>query len=320
MASAEEEDDTTEDTAQKWVNVAVTAEDLRRDDQDWEPLPVAARRSLTQQLAVHVPIFEEWPLFDPESEGLQAFTRRFLSQPQGYSWCLDFSANLFCELAYEGFLSTSLEIPAGGGFQIQVMLPWNDPTRNTLDWRDVHVSRQVRKRAKQYSLTVDASYDEVMLGCIHMHGEGWLYRGLRWLLRGLFRRGYSGQRDFKVGVHSFELWDQDGRLVAGDLGYTVGGVYTSMTGFRLQDTKGAGEVQLVLTAAFLRHMGYHWWDLGMVMKYKNRLGAKVVKRDAFVKRLHESREDPIAFGSSRQAGQDLLTQLLDLQRSSGKEG
>lgn len=35
-----------------------------------------------------------------------------------------------------------------------------------------------------------------------------------------------------------------------------------------EDTQGAGEVQLVLTAALLKKMGYAWWDLGMTMKYK----------------------------------------------------
>lgn len=312
------EDDSAEDTAEKFKNTGITHADLRGDDQDWQPLPRAAKLQLLRMLPSCISVLEEWPLMDNERDSVQDFTQRFLAQPQGYSWSLDFSGNLFCELAYEGFLSTSLEIPTGGDLVVQVLLPWNDPTRNTLDWQDVHISRQVRKRAKKYTMTVDTAYDDVILGCVRMHGEPWLYRGLRWLMRGLFARGYSGDRSFKVGVHSFELWDEDGRLVAGDLGYTVGGVYTSMTGFRLQDTQGAGEVQLVLTAALLRKMGFVWWDLGMVMKYKGRLGAKVVDRDAFVKRLHTSRDQLATFSSPRAGGQELLNELLEFQRSSSE--
>ena len=83
----------------------------------------------------------------------------------------------------------------------------------------------MRKQAKHYTMTTDAAYDDVMLGCIHQHGEAWLYRGVRWLLRRLFREGYTGGANgagtggkLNVGVHSFELWDRDGQLVAGDLG------------------------------------------------------------------------------------------------------
>merc|ERR1712085_133770 len=46
---------------------------------------------------------------------------------------------------------------------------WNDPTRNALDFQDVHISKKVQKRAKHYTMTVDAAYDDVMLGCIRMH-------------------------------------------------------------------------------------------------------------------------------------------------------
>lgn len=315
MSGEDDEAGEVEDTSEKFVNIDVTSADLRRDDQEWQPPSRAQRDHLVQVLPKFMPVFREWPLMDLERDSIHNFTRTFLAQPQGYSWSLDFSGNMFCELAYEGFLSTSLEIPTGDDFMIQVLLPWNDPTRNTLDWRDVHISRQVRKRAKKYTLTVDTAYDEVMLGCVRMHGEGWLYRGLRWLLRGLSQRGYTGGREFRVGVHSFELWDEAGRLVAGDLGYTVGGVYTSMTGFRLQEIQGAGEVQLVLTAALLHKMGYLWWDLGMVMKYKARLGANVVNREAFLRRLHETRDTPVAFSSPRLAGKELLSHLMEFQRS-----
>lgn len=165
-------------------------------------------------------------------------------------------------------------------------------------------------------MTVDTAYDEVMLGCIHQHGEGWLYRGLRWLLRKLFREGYRGKQNIHVGVHSFELWDSDGKLVAGDLGYTVGGVYTSMTGFRTHLSKGAGDVQLVLTSALLHKMGYAWWDLGMVMKYKAGLGARVITREDFVRRLHKDRDTPVKFRHDRVGGKVLLG-LLQAAKSSG---
>lgn len=316
MAGAEggDSDAEVDDTSEKYADTSVTLEDLRKHDQVWKPLPSEQRRRLHSLIRGQIAFFRDKPYIDSAQHSVAGYTKQFLAQPGAYGWSLDFSASLFCELAYEGFLSTSLELPAGGDEVIQVMLPWIDPKRNSLDFHDMHISRQVRKRAKQYTLTVDAAYDDVILGCIRQHGEGWLYRGLRWLLRGLFKEGYRGSRSINVGVHSFELWDADGQLVAGDLGYTVGAVYTSMTGFRLKGTQGAGEVQLLLTGALLHKMGYCWWDLGMVMKYKARMGARVISREDFIKRLHGDRDKPTRCCHERCTGQELLGHLQRVQR------
>ncbi len=82
------------------------------------------------------------------------------------------------------------------------------------------------------------------------------------------------------------------RQVAGDLGYTVGACYTSMTGFRRAATHGCGTVQLVCTYALLRRCGFAFWDLGMVMKYKEQLGARVVTRREFVEMFYPVRSTP----------------------------
>merc|ERR1719221_1661963 len=127
---------------------------------------------------------------------------------------------------------------------IQVLSPCFERKRNVLSCLKTHVSKRVRKRARHYTLTVDTAYDEVMLGCIRQHGEGWLYRGIRWTLRRLRKTGYTGRHgSIHVAPCSFELWDANGALVAGDLGYTVGSVYISQTGFHKEGTSGAGEVQ-----------------------------------------------------------------------------
>mmetsp|Transcript_81343 Transcript_81343/g.188953 ORF Transcript_81343/g.188953 Transcript_81343/m.188953 type:complete len:334 (+) Transcript_81343:17-1018(+) len=313
MADEGDGDAEVEDTSEKFENTSVVLEDLRKDDQAWEPLPSDRRRQLHQLIKSQIPYFGDKPYIDSAQHSVSSYTQKFLAHPGAYGWSLDYNANLFCELAYEGFLSTSLEIPAGRDAPIQVLLPWIDPKRNSLDFNEMHISRQVKKRAKQYSITVDTAYDDVTLGCIRQHGEGWLYRGLRWLLRKLFKEGYTGRQKIHVGVHSVELWNAAGELVAGDLGYTVGGVYTSMTGFRTQHSQGAGEVQLVLTAALLHRMGYDWWDLGMVMKYKARLGARVISRDEFIKRLRCNRDSPARFRHARCPGQELLGHLQQLQ-------
>jgi Leu/Phe-tRNA-protein transferase len=77
-------------------------------------------------------------------------------------------------------------------------------------------------------------------------------------------------------------------LVGGELGYTVGSIYTSLTGFSSRDS--AGSVQLAALGKLIFAAGFTVWDLGMAMEYKQSLGAQLVPRDDFVGMVHEARE------------------------------
>ncbi len=60
---------------------------------------------------------------------------------------------------------------------------------------------------------------------------------------------------------SWELWSGDGELVAGEIGYIYGSIYTSMTGAYRKEYAGAGSVQLACTGAWLVKAGIRLWDL-----------------------------------------------------------
>jgi Leu/Phe-tRNA-protein transferase len=57
-------------------------------------------------------------------------------------------------------------------------------------------------------------------------------------------------------------------------------VYTSYSGYRDEDS--AGTVQMLLTGRYLRDRGFAFWDLGMPLDYKDRLGAKNLSPEEFV--------------------------------------
>ena len=77
------------------------------------------------------------------------------------------------------------------------------------------------------------------------------------------------------------------RLVAGELGYTVGAVYTSLTGY--SNESSAGSVQMAALGSALQQAGFTVWDLGMDMDYKRDLGACLVERDDFLQLVHTHR-------------------------------
>ena len=92
-----------------------------------------------------------------------------------------------------------------------------------------------------------------------------------------------------VTCHSIEIWNESGDLVAGELGTSVGCIYTSLTGFYLES--GTGSVQLLALGHFLIKCGVKLWDLGMFIEYKSSLGAGLLKRLEFVEKYRSLRDD-----------------------------
>jgi len=89
-------------------------------------------------------------------------------------------------------------------------------------------------------------------------------------------------------MYSIEVWDvTTGALAGGELGYSVGSIYTSLTGFSFQDS--AGSVQLAALGRMLCRHGFTLWDLGMEMDYKTGLGSILMPRKDFVQHVHDVR-------------------------------
>ena len=176
---------------------------------------------------------------------------------------------------------------------------------------DLHVSRSVRKKAKRYRLTINQDFEAVVRGCRQQHGSShcWLYPPLVQAFQQIHACGCAGTSvrfqqsstttaqasSCPVRLYSIEIWtnnddnndEHDDVMVAGELGYTVGSMYTSLTGFSNQDS--AGSVQLAALGKLLCSRGFEIWDLGMDMEYKRSLGSHLMPRDEFVDNVHRIR-------------------------------
>jgi len=160
----------------------------------------------------------------------------------------------------------------------------------------VHAGRKVRRRARGFRLTLDQAWP-VVVKSVQEHtfttrkGDCWLsdelsqaYQAVNHVT-GQWRRG-------GVAFHSVELWHTaSGDLVAGEIGYTCGAVYSSCTGFSLKEKyPGAGSVQLASLGRWLERCGFEVWDLGMEMSYKLELGCKTVPRDEWARLIRSLRD------------------------------
>jgi Leu/Phe-tRNA-protein transferase len=156
------------------------------------------------------------------------------------------------------------------------------------------VRKSVRKKSKRFSLSVNRDFDAVIRGCHEQHGSScWLVPPLVKSFRELHQAGSTDAMLVTEGtkcpvrIYSIEVWNEENKLVGGELGYTVGSIYTSLTGFCSQD--GAGSVQLAALGRLLCETGFTLWDLGMDMEYKQDLGSQLMLRSEFVQEVKRVR-------------------------------
>ena len=233
------------------------------------------------------PWLAQIPLLTPkmcENGSLPAVTAHIAKHwPSDFCWSSCFEPSFLAALMYEGYLPTA-HGPVEGPIEY-ILLPKLHQERCIVFFEDLRVSRSVRSNSREYELSVDTAFDEVVEKCLAQHGESWLHPPIVDGFKRLFRAGGTGQ----VKMHSIEV-KLEGVLVAGELGYSVGRTYCSLSGFTI--VSGSGSVQCLGLALLLHERGFDFWDLGMGMEYKVKMGAREISRHDFLQRLRASRDLP----------------------------
>mmetsp|Transcript_46890 Transcript_46890/g.84123 ORF Transcript_46890/g.84123 Transcript_46890/m.84123 type:complete len:381 (-) Transcript_46890:101-1243(-) len=223
-------------------------------------------------------------------------------------------------LAYEGFFTITT-----GRRREREPLPELQPYYGVLDWQNFNRSKPVNKALKRvkadsprkYYLYCDRdlelTYKELDRYQKEQHGENWM----TWKYLQAFQRA-SDDASINFRLHSIELYDgplsTDGAatvgrpsLVAGEIGYSIGRIYTSLSGFSCRTTDGLGWIQLACLGKWLEDKKYAFWSLGHCyspqMEYKRQLGHRIYTREEFLQRLKEER------GPFRCSADDMLNQL-----------
>ncbi|MDR3174736.1 MAG: GNAT family N-acetyltransferase [Treponema sp.] len=232
----------------------------------------------------------------------------FISYREEFCLALDFSPPFIARLMAAGFLVMSI-IPEDEPDGKTILLPEMHLQRSVLFFDKLHESRTAKRLIPRYELKTGglgreaeepALFDMVLERCAQVHGEDWLTPALRRSFHALYRaqssevrgrsRGTPRQETYpRTRMAAFGLY-RGGRLVAGEFGAAVGRVYTSYSGYKEEDS--AGTVQLVLAGRRLRDCGFAFWDLGMLLPYKERLGAQALDRGKFLELFHEAQLPP----------------------------
>lgn len=207
-----------------------------------------------------------------------------------YYFSDDFSKDFYIKLAYSGFISTSLLED-----EKLYLLPEIQFEYAILDFKNLYIGTKVKKllrRSNDYTFSINTKLDLVLENIETYHKPSWLINEYKDLIKDLSTYKHP-TIDFKI--MSIELSNNiSGELIAGEIGYKIGSLYTSLTGFTLKDKKynNYGKLQLVLLARYLEKENYSFWNLGHpYMQYKFDLGAKKYSREDFLNRWYKVLDD-----------------------------
>lgn len=210
---------------------------------------------------------------------------------QSHYWSIDWSPENFEILARLGFMSVSMAHPAVP--QGRVLIPELQTEYAVLDWERLHIGRTMRRWMASrtfdelgFELIWADDVREILDAVDRCHGESnWLTGPYRELMTELVASNHD-REDFEV--LPIGLRTGEGRLVAGEIGYLIGSVYTSLTGFFERGDRSlnhAGKLQLIWLTKALQERQLSFWNLGHPhMPYKMELGAEIVSRADFLER------------------------------------
>ncbi len=156
---------------------------------------------------------------------------------------------------------------------------WSPDPRGILPLDGLRVTRSLRRSLRRFTVTVDADFVAVMLGCAQGRRDGaWITPEFVATYSELHRLGWA---------HSVEVW-QDGRLVGGLYGIEVGGLFAGESMFhRATD---ASKVALVALVDLLSASGDtdRLLDVQWRTDHLASLGAVEVPREEYLARLRRA--------------------------------
>lgn len=166
------------------------------------------------------------------------------------------------------------------------LLWWSPDPRMILLPGEFHLSKRFLRNLRKtpFKVTLDRAFAEVIRGCaaVPRHGQDgtWITREMITAYVGLHEEGYA---------HSAECW-LNGRLVGGLYGISLGGCFFGESMYSLE--ADASKTALAALTRQLQACDIDLIDCQVSNPHLRRLGARPVRRTAFLKMLRAALEKP----------------------------
>lgn len=216
----------------------------------------------------------------------------FLFEPDSeFCFSFDFSPEWIDAVCYKGYfpmadcLSNFMDdienFPLNEFFLVK-----HHKERAVLKLTDAHFSKKLSKYCDNLEFSIDEDFESCVKSILDTYEKTWLTPRL---VDG-FRQIHNGAlTKYGTKIHSVEVWDKTtNELVAGEIGFRNGNLYSSLSGFRKRNH--VGNIQMSALCNFLKEKKLEYWDFGMSLPYKLDLGCKLFSRDDFFA-LHKNLKD-----------------------------
>ena len=208
---------------------------------------------------------------------------------ENYYWSDDLSKEFYIKAAQCAFVTTSMY--KNNKF---FLLPEIQFDYAVMDFKNIKTPQKVSKLLKEdnYLFTINEKFYEVLDKIKNYHEESWMKDEYINILKNI-KNDTCNNKNFKL--MSIEISEKKTNLlISGEIGYQVGSIYTSLSGFRTKEKKynNWGKLQLVLLNSYLEKNGYSFWNLGHPqLLYKLDLGATIYTRKEFIKRWNSEKNN-----------------------------
>ena len=169
------------------------------------------------------------------------------------------------------------------------ILWWSPDPRMVMFTAELRITRSLAKvlRNRPYQVRFDTAFDAVISACAEPRsGQAgtWITDDIRAAYASLHRLGYA---------HSIETWI-DGELAGGLYGVALGNMFFGESMFvRVRD---ASKIAFVHLVEFLAERGCTMIDCQMHTDHLSSLGAREIRRAAFLRQVKELVDSPVPLG------------------------